>query len=143
MAENERYAELSEDIRELFDTIFKSKSFALQIGFKFVYDSKLKQVIKIQKLTEIYNFLLNKEVLVFVNEDLYDKLDEESLTILFEQEIDKLGINNKTGKIVMNKPDIITFSPLINKYGAEKIMRANQVDVLSSEQEEDMVSNFK
>lgn len=139
----ERYEELSEDIKELFMEIFNSKSFALTIGFEFVYDPKLKQVIKIQKLSDIYSFLLKKEIIVFVNEDLYDKMDEESLKILFEQEIDRLGVNSKNGKIVMNKPDIVTFSPLITKYGAEKVMRANQVDVLSSEQEDDMVSNFK
>lgn len=139
----ERYDELSEDIKELFMEIFNSKTFALTIGFEFVSDTKLKQVIKIQKLSDIYSFLLKKEVIVFVNEDLYDKMDEESLRILFEQEIDKLGVNSKNGKIVMNKPDIVTFSPLITKYGADKVMRANQVDVLSSEQEDDMVSNFK
>lgn len=141
---DERYQELSEDIQELFMGIIEKKSFALNIGFRFIYDSKLKQVIKIQKLQDIYTFLLNKEILVFVNEDLYEKMqDEESLNILFEQEIDRIGINSKTGKIVMNKPDLITFSPLVNKYGADKIMRANQIDVLSSEQQEDMVSNFR
>jgi hypothetical protein len=139
---NERYSELSEDVKELFMEVFNTKTFALNIGLKFIYDSKLKQVVKVQKLPEVYNFLLNKEVLVFINEDLYEKLDEESLRILFEQEIDKIGVNAESGKIITNKPDIVTFSPLITKYGAEKVMRANQVDVLSAEQEEDMTTNF-
>ena len=139
----ERYDELSEDIREIFMEIFNSKSFALTIGFEFVQDPKQKQLIKVQKLTEIYAFLLKKEILVYVNEELYDKLDEETVKILFEQEIDKIGVNAKNGKIAMNKPDIVTFSPLITKYGAEKVMRANQVDLLSADQQEDMVSNFK
>lgn len=139
----ERYEELSEDIRELFNSIYDSKAFALKIGFEFIYDPKMKQLIKVQKLADIYQFLLKKDVIVLINEDLYDKMDEESVKILFEQEIDKIGVNSTNGKIVMNKPDIVTFSPLIAKYGADKVMRANQVDVLSAEQEDDMVSNFK
>lgn len=140
---NERYKELGEDIKDLFMNVFDSKSFALPIGFRFVYDTKLKQVVQIKKFPPVYNFLLNKEVLVLVNEDLFDKMDEDLQRILFEQEIDKIGFNPKNGNIVMQKPDIITFSPLIKKHGAEKVLRANQVDALSSDQEDDMVSNFK
>lgn len=140
---SDRYGELSDDIQDLFNDIVSKKAFPINIGFRFVYDSKLKQVIKIQKLSDIYNYLLDKEILVLVNEDLFDKLDEESLTILFEQEIDKIAINGESGKITMNKPDLITFAPLVNKYGADKVLRANQIDVLSSEQHEDMMTNFK
>ena len=87
--------------------------------------------------------MASKNVTLSVNEDLYDKLDEDLLIILFEQEIDKITIDSNSGKIVMAKPDLVTFSPLINKYGHEKVLQANQVDVLSSEQEDDMASNFK
>tara|TARA_R110000772_G_scaffold2410_2_gene8422 strand:+ start:44468 stop:44896 length:429 start_codon:yes stop_codon:yes gene_type:complete len=140
---SDRYEELSEDIQSIFMSIYNNKSFPMTVGFKFVNDSKLKQVIKIQKFSDINSFLVEKDILVLINDSLYDKLssDEEMVSILFEQEIDKIGFNPK-GSIVMNRPDIVTFSPLIAKYGADKILQANQVDVLSSEQQEDMETNF-
>ena len=138
---SERYAELSDDVRTKFMEVYNSKSFPIQIGFKFIDDNKLKQVIKIQKLSEVYQFIVEKEVMVFINEDLYYKMDDDSsINILIEQELDKLSINIDNGKITMSKSDLITSAGLINKYGSDAVLRANQIDILSNEQSEDMAS---
>ena len=63
--------------------------------------------------------------------------DDESVGILIEQEIDKVSINIDTGKIKMVKPDLTTFSSLINKYGIDKIAKANNLEELYSQQKED------
>ena len=68
--------------------------------------------------------------------------DEESVEILIEQEIDKISVNIDSGKIKMVKPDLNTFSSLINKYGIEKIARANKVEELYSEQKNDTEEDF-
>ena len=59
--------------------------------------------------------------------------DEEAINILFEQEIDKISFNIETGKVKLRKTDINTFASLINKWGIEKISRANQLAEISSE----------
>ena len=63
--------------------------------------------------------------------------DEESSTILFEQEIDKININIDSGKVKLVKTDLNTFSSLVNKYGVEKVARANKVEELYQEQQKD------
>ena len=68
--------------------------------------------------------------------------DEESVQILIEQELDKISVNIDTGKIKLVKPDLNTFSSLINKYGIEKIARANKVEELYSEQKQDQEEDF-
>jgi hypothetical protein len=68
--------------------------------------------------------------------------DEESVEILIEQEIDKISVNIDTGKIKMVKPDLSTFSSLINKYGIEKIAKANKVEELYAEQKQDQDEDF-
>lgn len=137
---SERYTELSEDIIEKFQEIYNTKSFPIKIGFTYLNDDKLKKVVEIKKLSEMYQVLLNKEMVAVFNETLFDKLDEESIKILIEQELDKVEINMNNGKIKMNKPNIQTFSSLLNKYGKEKIVRANDLDNLSAAQEADMVA---
>ena len=77
-----------------------------------------------------------------MNEDLMNVFDEESIEILIEQEIDKISVNLDTGKIKMIKPDLTTFSSLINKYGIEKIARANKVEELYAEQKQDAEEDF-
>jgi hypothetical protein len=66
-----------------------------------------------------------------------DAFDEESRTILIEQEIDKINMNVESGKIKLVKTDLNTFASLVNKYGVEKVSRANQVESLFIEQKED------
>lgn len=89
-----------------------------------------------------FSFILEKELLVQINEDLMSVFDNESIQILFEQEIDKISVNMDTGKIKMVKPDLNTFSSLINKYGIEKIAKANKVEELYNQQKEDAQEDF-
>ena len=83
-----------------------------------------------------------RELLVTINEDLMDAFDEESRTILIEQEIDKINMNLESGKIKLVGTDFNTFSSIVVKYGVEKVSRANQVETLFAEQKEDKDNDF-
>jgi hypothetical protein len=133
----DRFNELSEDtIKDFFD-VFNKKSFPLPISFQFIGDSKQKNLIKISKIPDDISFVLQKELKVTINEDLLNVYDEESTTILFEQEIDRINHNIDSGKIKLVKTDLNTFSSLVNKYGVEKVARANKVEELYQEQQKD------
>jgi hypothetical protein len=93
-------------------------------------------------LPDQYSFLLGKELLVMMNEDLLNIFDAESIKILIEQELDKVSINVESGKIKMIRPDLNTFASIINKWGTEKVMRANQVEDLYQKQKSDGVEEF-
>jgi hypothetical protein len=133
----ENFYHLSDETKERFFEVFQKKSFPLPIKFQFEGDKKQKELIKISIIPPKYSFLLEKELLVSINETILDAFDEESVTILFEQEIDKIHMNIETGKIKMIKPDLTTFSSLINKYGVDKVARANKVEELYQQQIKD------
>jgi len=132
-----KFYKISDDTTNVFKKIFQKKSFPFNVGFEFIGCESQKNLIKISKLPDQFAFTLEKELLVQINEDLMSVFDEESIQILMEQEIDKISVNMDTGKIKMIKPDLTTFSSLINKYGIEKIARANKVEELYSQQKED------
>jgi len=133
----ENFSEISQDTIDDFYSIFNKKAFPVSTKFEFVGNSKQKQLIKISKIPDQYSFLLNKELLVTINEDLMDVYDEESVSILFEQEIDKININIDSGKIKLQKTDLNTFTSLVNKFGIEKVTKANGVEVLYQQQQSD------
>lgn len=133
----DRFYELSDDTIEDFFKIFNKKAFPVSLKFLFLGDSKQKNVIKITKIADDYAFSLGKELKVTINEDLMNAYDDESVEILFEQEIDKININIESGKIKLVKPDLTTFSALVNKFGIEKVARANKVEELYQEQQKD------
>jgi len=131
------FYELSQDTIDDFYNIFNKKSFPISLKFQFIGDSKQKNLVKIAKIADDYSFILQKELKITINEDLLNAYDEESSTILFEQEIDKININIDSGKVKLVKTDLNTFSSLVNKYGVEKVARANKVEELYQEQQKD------
>jgi len=137
----DRFYELSEDTTAEFFNIFNKKAFPVSLKFLFIGDSKQKNVIKITKVPDDYSFTLGKELKVTINEDLMNAYDDESVEILFEQEIDKININIESGKIKLVRPDLTTFSSLVNKFGIEKVARANKVEELYQEQQSDAKSD--
>jgi hypothetical protein len=140
---NDNFYEVSEDTISDFFEVFDKKSFPIKIDFQFLGHRKQKGLIKISKISDQYSAILAielgspRELLVTINEDLMDAFDEESRTILIEQEIDKINMNVESGKIKLVKTDLNTFASLVNKYGVEKVSRANQVESLFIEQKED------
>jgi hypothetical protein len=133
----DNFYELSEDTISTFFEIFNKKSFPVSIKFQFEGDEKQKELIKISVVPPKYSFIIGKDLLVSINEDILNVFDEESITILFEQEIDKINMNIETGKIKLGKTDLNTFSSLVNKYGVEKVARANKVEELYQDQKKD------
>lgn len=137
-----KFYKLSDDTIGTFKSVFAKKSFPFNVGFEFEGSESQKKLIEISKVPDKYAFILEKELLVSINEDLMSVFEEESIEILIEQEIDKVSVNMETGKIKMIKPDLNTFSSLINKYGIEKIAKANKVEELYAEQKQDAEEDF-
>lgn len=137
-----KYYEVSQDTIDTFFKVFNKKTFPMSVNFQFIGCENQKSLIKISKLPDQYSFLMNKELMVQLNEDLFSVFDEVSITILMEQEIDKISIDGQTGKIKMIKPDLTTFSSLISKYGVDKVAKANQIEELYNQQVADGKNEF-
>jgi hypothetical protein len=133
----DNFYELSEDTISTFFEVFNKKSFPVSIKFQFEGDEKQKELIKISVIPPKYAFIIGKDLLISINEDVLNAFDDESATILIEQQIESITMNIETGKIKLSKTDLNTFSSLVNKYGVEKVARANKVEELYQEQKED------
>ena len=127
-----KFYDVSEDTQNKFLEIVRKKVLN-DVSFQFIGSDSQKIVCKVSKLSDQYEYLLKNHILVSINEVLMSKFDDESINILFEQEIDKISFNVETGKVKLVKPDISTFSSLIKKWGIEKISRANQLADITAE----------
>ncbi len=137
----DNFYEISEDTIEEFMEVFNKKAFPTRIEFLFIGNSKQKDLIKITKIPDDIAFTLKKELKVMFNEDLMIAFDDESRLILIEQELDKVSMHSETGKIKLVKTDLNTFSSIVNKYGVEKVARANKVEELYHQQKADAQEN--
>jgi hypothetical protein len=133
----DKFYELSEETISKFYEILNLKTLPINIKFEFIGNSKQKEMIKISKISDQYSFIMKKEIMISINEEMIENFDDDSISILMEQEIDKLYINIETGKIKLLKTDLNTFSSLVNKHGIEKVARANKVEELYIDQKDD------
>jgi uncharacterized protein YcgL (UPF0745 family) len=127
-----KFYDVSDDTINIFSEIVRKKVLN-DVAFQFIGSDSQKVVCKISKLSEQYEYMLKKHILVSINEVLMSKFDDEAINILFEQEIDKITFNVETGKVKLRKTDLNTFASLVNKWGIEKISRANQLAEITSE----------
>lgn len=135
--EKSPFYEVSEELVEMFKEVLESKSIPMDLKMKFQGNSKLKEFIKLKKISDEYAHLLEADILVQFNEDYFYKLDEQAQRILIEEEMDKIVVNLDSGKIKLLKHDFTTFKSMIEKHGAKEVLRAKGLEVLVKEQKED------
>ena len=72
-----KFYEVSDDTEKVFFNVFNKKSFPVSVKFQFVGSESQKSLIKISKINDQFSFLLEKELLVSINEDLLNVFDDE------------------------------------------------------------------
>ena len=139
----EQFHELAEYIVEYFDDLKKNLSIPVAVKYVYQADDKQKTLIKIIKVVDRYSILLNADLLVSFNEDYFDQFDDEAKNILIDQELALIQVDYDKGTFKIGRPDLITSSGVIKRYGVEAVERANQVRDLLSQQIEDKESEKK
>lgn len=139
----EQFASLSDYIIEFFQE--KEKNLSLPVDIKYVYqaDKKQKTLIKLIKIPDRYSNILSADMLVSFNEDYFDAFDDESKNILIDQELALLEFDLEKGTLKIGRPDLVTSSGIIKRYGVEAVERANQVRDLYTQQQADEIRNNK
>ena len=124
MLKTEQFYELDEDIIDFFKEVEKDFAFAISVKYTYQANNKQKKLIEIKKLPDNIAVILKSELLVSVNEDYFNKLDEEIDKILSEQELDKIQMNLEKGTIKIKQPALKTSVHLVKKFSYEKVERA-------------------
>jgi hypothetical protein len=133
----EQYESLSDEIIAYFKKI--EKQFAMPMDIKFVYvaNSKQKKMIKISKISDIYSYLLDADLLVVFNEEYFNHFDEQTRQILTEQEIDTIEFDLDKGSIRIKEPEINTSSGIIEKFSLKLVENANKLQKEFEKQKKD------
>lgn len=124
------FSDITEDTEKFFQAVLKKINQPFVLKFKTINHSKLKTAVKVQKVADVYQYITKADIIVYFNEEIFDKLDDGAKEILLRQELDKVAVNGDNGKIKLVKPDMVTFSGILKKFGFEKVARANQLNEL-------------
>lgn len=139
----EQFHELADYIIDYFNDI--EQKLGLSVDMKYVYqaDDRQKTLIKIIKIADRYSVLLKADFLISINEEYFDAFDDEAKNILIDQELALIEIDYEKGTKKIGKPDLITSTGVIKKYGVDAVERANQVRDLFNQQLADKAKENK
>lgn len=137
----ENYYEVTEDNVEMIKKAWNKLMIPNEVRYKVVGSSKLKAGVKISKMNELQNYLSEVDIIIEINEDDLFKIGNELSEILIYQELCKIYVDMNNGKIKLNKPDLITFSSVVKKYGVDEVMKANVVLKAVQEEESTLEDN--
>ena len=124
MLKTDQYYDLDTDIIDQIEKQIKEFAFAMDLKFIYQTNNKLKQLIQVKKLPDNYAVLLSAEILIVVNDDYFDRVDEDIQTILIDQELDKIEMNFQKETFRITQPGLKTSFGIVEKFTYERVERA-------------------
>jgi hypothetical protein len=111
-----------EDVQEIFsDLIAKTGLENQDINITIVVNNKSKKIFDVVKANDLLKFRSGDDVLIILNEQIFEKLTVEQQKIVAEQALAYISYDGEKDKIVITKPDFIEHTGIIAKYGFETI----------------------
>jgi len=133
----------TQEIVDFFNDRFDDFAFSMTPKIYLQANLKMKKaLIKISKIPDQYQEEMKADILVQINTDYFDDFisnnDVDNLNqILFDQEIDKINIDGKSGKITIKSRALNASKGIIDKYSFDDVARAEEIVTLYDQQKKD------
>lgn len=115
-----KYAEPFDETTQIFEDVIVKQQLDLNVNFKILADNRQKDIYKIFKANDLVKHMTNNDVVIVVNEAIFDKLETTQQIMVAEEATAGIHYDLEKEKLVINKADVSTFSGLLRKYGYEK-----------------------
>ncbi len=126
---------LSDEMQNKIYEICKNQGLTSYLTIEMMSCKKQRLPIVVSRANASTEFLTEKgtTLLVFVNEPVLEKLTDEQQTMIISDALSGVYLDGETGKLVINKPEIVCSCWGKVKYG-EKLFDAIETFVLASQQ---------
>lgn len=111
-----KYEEPFEDTAALFNQVIDRANLGNFITIRILTNNKAKEIFKVSKCSDIEQFKTGDDINIFINERILEKLTPEQKLIVAEESIASISFDTENDKIVINKPDVVTFSGVLRKH---------------------------
>jgi len=108
------------DTKEVFEKIIDSSELSRLIDITILSDNNQKVVAKATKASNILKHLAAVDVVIIVNEDVFEELPELQQTMIADEVLAGVGYNYNTEKPVISKGDVQTHHLFLKKYTYER-----------------------
>jgi hypothetical protein len=111
------YNEIEHENEEIFNQVIKASSLGeSKISIKILANNSLKEIGKPIKANDLVTHMTSIDIVIVINEVIFDKLEEQQKLIVAETLIAGIHCSLESGKITIEKPDMCVYTGVINKY---------------------------
>lgn len=111
-----KYLEILPDNEAIFAEAISNTSLERFVNIKILANNSLKEIGKVVKANDLVKHMTNEDVIIIVNEVIFDKLEPLHKLMVADELIAGIHFNDETERVVINKPDMSIFSGVIHKY---------------------------
>ena len=114
----------SPDIQKLVQDIANETGLSQFVSFQALNVKKSKEVVKVKKASPETEVLSDKEVIVLVYEDAFDRVDEATQLMWLRSELSKVSYDSEKDKVVIGVPMISVPLYFYQKFGNVALQNA-------------------
>lgn len=139
-----KFEEVFEDTQALFTNYVKDIENLRNVKIKVLANNRLKEITKVAKANDLLKFMTDEDVIVLINESVFENLDDEQKLMVVEEAVTRIYFDEEKEKekVVLSSPDINTFSLLLRKYGYAKYETLHEtIKAVFAQKEEEEAEN--
>ena len=118
-----KFIEVFEDTQSMFTNFIGQIDSLSEISVKILGNDRQKEICKVLKAGDLLKHMTNEDVVIVINERIFEQLDDEQKLMVIEEHVARLYFDAEKGKLSIINPDVNTFSLLLRKYGYDKYER--------------------
>ena len=110
-----KFEEVFEDTQAMFSNFTKEIDNLTQVKIKILANNRLKEIGKVVKANDLLKHMTNEDVIILLNEQIFEQLEEEQKLMVVEELIARIYFDDEKDKLTIVSPDVNTFSLLLRK----------------------------
>lgn len=140
-----KYEEPFADILEMFEKVILGSGLdKYGVNVKLLVNNKQKELTKVIKLSELTTHLTSEHIVITYNQSIFEQLTEGQQKMVIDEALAQIYYDAEKDKLIMVKPDLTTYSLLLQKYGYEQyVILKESVKTLIAKKEEENAPNGK
>lgn len=112
-----KYEEPFEDTTDLYKELIDKAGLSNYVNITILTDNKAKAPYKVNKANELLKYRTGDDIIIVLNEKIFDQLTKEQQIILAEESLAGISFDMEKDKITFKATDVNTYKGVLSKYG--------------------------
>jgi len=132
-----KFEEPFEETQELFDEKIRASGLDSDVNIVVLVSNISKQIFSIVKIGDREKYRSGDDINIIINQKIFDQLTEPQRHVVAEEALASISYDYEKERVVISKPDVITFSSILAKFKTETYLELNELIKLLFSQDKD------